>query len=111
VTEYQAKSAPKKNVDMRIADPIQKLEKPISPRPRQDASGLRINYGRCSITPIFGDEEGVQAFRAILQCPIKHFPITYLGAPLSPLSLPKSQYGPLIEKLVARLPELGKGHS
>ncbi|CAL4948509.1 unnamed protein product [Urochloa decumbens] len=70
-----------------------------------DASGLRTNVTKCSITPIFGCEDDLDEFRSMMACPILQFPITYLGAPLSTRCLPKSQFRPLVEKVAARLPK------
>jgi hypothetical protein len=68
------------------------------------ASGLRTNLEKCSITPIFGGEDTIAYFRQHLPCPIKEFPITYLGAPLSTGALSKNHYVPLVEKVAAKLP-------
>ncbi|XP_072146649.1 uncharacterized protein [Setaria viridis] len=69
-----------------------------------DASGLRPNLDKCSITPIFGCEGKLEDFQATLPCAVQQFPITYLGVPLSTKALPKSQYLPPVEKVAAKLP-------
>jgi hypothetical protein len=37
------------------------------------ASGLRTNISKCSITPIFGDDDGVLEFQQELPCQIQQF--------------------------------------
>ena len=69
----------------------------------KDVSGLQINVDKCSITPIFGCDSDLEAFRAVLPCAVVQFPVTYLGIPLSTRALPKSQYRPLVEKMAAKL--------
>ncbi len=67
------------------------------------ASGLKINFSKTYIIPI--NLEGAQArdLASIFGCDIKGFPFTYLGLPLSPKSLCKADYLPLIEKVDKRL--------
>jgi hypothetical protein len=40
----------------------------------------------------------------LFPCPIKEFPIRYLGIPLSTGKLPKVAFQPLIDKMANRLP-------
>ena len=42
-----------------------------------DASGLRTNLDKCSITPIFASEEAVEEFKDVLPCETVSFPITF----------------------------------
>lgn len=67
------------------------------------ASGLHINRQKCSITPIYGEQEDISAFQQELQCQIQQFPISYLGVPLSTKKLPRSCIRPVIEKVAAKL--------
>lgn len=69
-----------------------------------DASGLRTNLNKCSITHIFGCEEAVEDIQSIFRCQVAHFPIKYLGLPLSTRKLPKSQLRPIMERLAVKLP-------
>jgi hypothetical protein len=47
-----------------------------------NASGLKTNLAKCSITPIYGADEIISEIQAVLPCQISQFPITYLGVPL-----------------------------
>jgi len=69
-----------------------------------DASGLRTNLVKCSITPIFADDTTLTEVQQILGCQIASFPIKYLGLPLSTKSLPKSGWQPLVESVANKLP-------
>lgn len=55
-----------------------------------EASGLRTNLSKCSITPIFGADQALPDLQTILGCQISEFPIRYLGLPLSTRRIPKS---------------------
>jgi len=48
-----------------------------------DASGLRTNLSKCSVTPIFGGEAALPEIINILGCQVQEFPIRYLGMQLS----------------------------
>jgi hypothetical protein len=67
------------------------------------ASGLRTNISKCSITPIFGDDDGVLEFQQELPCQIQQFPIKYLGVPLSTDPLPRGAVRPIVNKVAAKL--------
>ena len=69
-----------------------------------DASGLRTNLAKCSITPIFADDTALAEVQHILGCQLASFPIKYLGLPLSTKSLPKSGWQPLVESVANKLP-------
>jgi hypothetical protein len=69
-----------------------------------NASGLRTNLAKCSITPIYGADHMMQQIQLVLPCHISPFPITYLGIPLSTGAIPRSYIKPLGDKVVARLP-------
>lgn len=57
----------------------------------REASGLRTNLAKCSITNIFGAAEHLAAIRDILECWIAELPIRYLGLPLSTSKIPKAE--------------------
>jgi hypothetical protein len=60
--------------------------------------------GACnSITPIFGDDDGVLEFQQELPCQIQQFPIKYLGVPLSTDPLPRGAVCPIVNKVAAKL--------
>jgi hypothetical protein len=46
-----------------------------------EASGLRTNLAKCSITPIHVPEDSMPQLQEILGCQATQFPITYLGLP------------------------------
>uniref|UniRef100_A0A8R7TJZ6 Reverse transcriptase domain-containing protein n=1 Tax=Triticum urartu TaxID=4572 RepID=A0A8R7TJZ6_TRIUA len=47
------------------------------------ASGLQTNFDKCSATPIQCTDDHMATIAAEMQCPVTHFPITYLRLPLS----------------------------
>jgi hypothetical protein len=69
-----------------------------------DASGLRTNLGKCSITPIHVPEGNTQQLQAILGCQIADFPITYLGLPLSVKKVPKAKIQSVVDAVARRMP-------
>jgi hypothetical protein len=69
-----------------------------------NASGLRINFAKCSITPIYGTDEVISQIQAVLPFQVSQFPITYLGVPLSTTTIPKASFRPLVEKVARKLP-------
>jgi hypothetical protein len=69
-----------------------------------DTSGLQTNLAKCSVTPIFGDESNLSAVQTILGCQITHFPVRYLGLPLSTKAIPKAHLQSLVEKVANKLP-------
>jgi len=48
-----------------------------------EASGLKTNLSKCSITPIYGVEDNIDSIVSILGCQVQPFPLKYLGLPLS----------------------------
>jgi hypothetical protein len=69
-----------------------------------DASGLRTNLAKCSITTIYGVEELIAQVQEVLLCPVIPFPIIYLGVPLSMGPIPRSFIRPLVDKVARKLP-------
>jgi hypothetical protein len=69
-----------------------------------DASGLRTNLGKCSITPIHVPEGNTQQLQAILGCQIAEFPITYLGLPLGVKKVPKAKIQSVVDAVARRMP-------
>ncbi len=67
------------------------------------SSGLKINFGKSSISPINLSAEQAASLGLLLNCPLKEFHLSYLGLPLSPRKLRKVDFAPLIEKLDCRL--------
>ena len=48
-----------------------------------EASGLRTNFAKCSVSPIACSEEVAQQAAAVMECQLAPFPVKYLGIPLS----------------------------
>nr|CAD1831264.1 unnamed protein product [Ananas comosus var. bracteatus] len=67
------------------------------------SSGLKINFNKSSLIPINLSSEQTRLLTNVFACPIQDFPIKYLGLPLSPKRLRKSDYLALIEKIDNRL--------
>ena len=57
-----------------------------------EASGLKTNLAKCSITPIYGGEENIADIINILGCQVQPIPIKYLGLPLSTRPIPKAHF-------------------
>ncbi len=68
-----------------------------------EASGLSINLEKCAIIPVNLDNPSAVSLASLFRCPLATFPLIYLGLPLSPLSLRRADFLPLIEKLDKRL--------
>jgi hypothetical protein len=68
-----------------------------------NASGLKTNLAKCSITPVYGADEVISQIQAVLPCQVSQFPITYLGVPLSTTAIPKASFRPLVEKVARKL--------
>lgn len=64
-----------------------------------NATGLWTNFLKSSFCHIRCDNINIHELAMILQCPIKEFPVTYLGMPLSYLRLKKIHYQPIFDKL------------
>jgi hypothetical protein len=70
----------------------------------KSSSGLCCNVGKCQIVLLRCDEAQIQLAHEQFPCPIKEFPIQYLGMPMSTGKLPKSTLQPLTDRMVDRLP-------
>jgi hypothetical protein len=69
-----------------------------------NASGLKTNISKCSITLIYGAKDVLPEIQMVLPCQVCQFPITYLGVPLSMTAIPRTHIRPLIDKVAVRLP-------
>lgn len=69
-----------------------------------EATGLKTNLSKCSIMPIFGGEEALDEIVHILGCQVQHFPLRYLGLPLSTKKVPKAEFQSLVEAVARKLP-------
>jgi hypothetical protein len=65
-----------------------------------NASGLKVNFAKSSATVIRGGELEEQRTADILNCPMKQFPIRYLGLQLALRPLTKSQWQPIFNKII-----------
>jgi hypothetical protein len=69
-----------------------------------EATGLKTNLAKCSITPIFGGEESMDEIVNILGCQVQQFPIRYLGLPLSTKKIPKPEVHSVVEAVARKMP-------
>ncbi|WVZ68362.1 LOW QUALITY PROTEIN: hypothetical protein U9M48_017311 [Paspalum notatum var. saurae] len=69
-----------------------------------DATGLSINLGKCSLSPISGKEPDLANIINILGCQVVELPINYLGLPLHHGAIPRKYVQSLVDKVAARLP-------
>jgi len=73
-------------------------------------SGLKINFSKSEILLINGDDELEVQYSELFNCQIGHFPIKYLGVPVSPSKLHVADWAHLIEKNKKKL-DVWKGSS
>jgi hypothetical protein len=71
-----------------------------------DASGLRTNFAKCSVTPIACSEEVAQGAAGEMECQLAPFPVKYLGIPLSIRRVSAAALQPLVDSIADRLPLL-----
>lgn len=69
-----------------------------------EATGLRTNIQKSSVTPIQCTEVEILAVQEHLPCLISHIPVKHLGLPLTDRKLTKAQLQPLINRLADLLP-------
>lgn len=63
------------------------------------ASGLQTNLAKSSVSPIHCSENNLLFNSEMLSCPVKEFPCTYLGFPLSLGKPTKTEFLPLIDEV------------
>lgn len=68
------------------------------------ASGLHTNFAKSSAFPIHCSQEEIHITSELLACPVKDFPCTYLGLPLTIRKPTKEVLLPLIDKVADYLP-------
>ena len=61
-------------------------------------SGLKINFSKSELVMINGDDMLEKQFSELFNCQIGHFPIKYLGVPVSPSKLHVADWAHLIER-------------
>jgi len=59
---------------------------------------------KCSVTNIYGGEAALPQIISILGCQEQHFPIRYLGLPISARTIPKANQQALVEAVARKLP-------
>jgi hypothetical protein len=69
-----------------------------------EASGLKTNLAKCSITSIYMPDDNLPQLQQILGCQLAEFPITYLALPLSARRIPKAWIQSTVEAIGRRLP-------
>ena len=69
-----------------------------------EASGLKTKVQKSTVLPIHCTAEHLTTLQTHLPCHISEFPCTYLGVPLWPYKLTKTQVQSIIEKIADRLP-------
>ncbi|XP_073353623.1 uncharacterized protein [Aegilops tauschii subsp. strangulata] len=67
------------------------------------ASELHTNFTKCSATPIQCTDDHIATIASEMQCPVAHFPITYLGLPLSIRKASTTSLQPINDKLGRKL--------
>jgi hypothetical protein len=65
-----------------------------------EASGLRVNYGKTTATLIRCGEEAEIRVKKVLGCEIANFPIVYLGLKLALRPLTKSEWHPMLDRVL-----------
>ncbi|XP_051196857.1 uncharacterized protein [Lolium perenne] len=68
------------------------------------ASGLRTNFAKCSVSPIACSDEEAVAAAEHMECQLAPFPVKYLGIPLSTRRLSAQVFQQLLDMLVDKLP-------
>jgi hypothetical protein len=69
-----------------------------------DASGLRTNLAKCSITEIYTAGIDLAHIQQILGCQVMQFPIRYLGLPLSTTRIPKEAVRSMVDVVAKQMP-------
>lgn len=73
------------------------------------ASALRVNFAKCSLSPIgCSDEEAAEA-AAMMGCQLAPCPVRYLGIPLALRKPSPEAFDPLVDKIADRLPSWKAG--
>ena len=69
-------------------------------------SRLSINFNKSSIYPLGPPRLDLLQVLDVLHCNIGSFPFTYLGLPLTPTTLSKTDWQPLLDRIDKRLAAL-----
>lgn len=68
-----------------------------------EASGLRINLSKCSITPVYGADQAMPELQQILGCQVVEFPTKYLGLPLGTRKISKTYVQQTVDAVSRKL--------
>jgi hypothetical protein len=68
------------------------------------ASGLRTNFAKCSVSPIACTDAEAAGAAELMECQLAPFPVKYLGIPLSTRRLSAVSFQPLLDRLADKLP-------
>jgi hypothetical protein len=74
-----------------------------------DATGLRTNFAKCSVSPIARSSEEALEAAGVMECQLAPFPVKYLGIPLTVGRLRSSALQPLVDSIADRLPSRKAG--
>lgn len=66
-------------------------------------SGLKVNYGKCSIMGLNLENSRVEQMAAILSCEVGSFPFTYLGIKVGGNSKCAAEWDHLVQKVKSRI--------
>jgi hypothetical protein len=69
-----------------------------------EASDLKTNLAKCSITLIFGGEDAQDEIVRFHVCQVQQFPIIYLGLPLSTKKIPNVEVHSIVEAVARKMP-------
>jgi hypothetical protein len=70
---------------------------------RFSVSGLYTNFAKSSIIPIQCEEIDLDHVLGGLEVPVGHFPVKYLGLPLSTGRLKRIHFQPIVDKAINKL--------
>jgi hypothetical protein len=62
--------------------------------------GMKINYHKSDMTPIYLDEEEIHQMAQIFCCKLGSFPFKYLGVPLHHKKLKRKDIQPVVDKVI-----------
>ena len=68
------------------------------------ASGLHTNFAMCSVSPIAYSEEVAAGAAVAMGCQLAHYPVKYLGIPLSLRRLSGEALQPVVDRIADKLP-------
>ncbi|XP_071677025.1 uncharacterized protein [Lolium perenne] len=69
-----------------------------------EASGMRTNFAKCSVSPIACTEEVAAGATAIMECQLAPFPVKYLGISLAIRRLTADAVQPMVDRIGDKLP-------